>query len=84
MGKKPYSDPRWWDNPCPITSQCGTCKHFKLGTTSCKAFDKIPKDILANHELHDHPIDGDHGLQYDPIDPDAPRPVRLKKVMPYD
>ena len=84
MEKKPYSDPRWWDNPHPIMTQCGICKHFKRGTTGCKAFARIPKDVLANYELHDHPIDGDHGFQFEPIDPSAPRPVQRKKVMPYD
>ncbi len=84
MGKKPYSDSRWWDNPHPIMTQCGTCKHFKRGTISCKAFSKIPKDILANYILHDHPIDGDRGFQYEPIDPGAPKPVQRKKAMPYD
>lgn len=84
MEKKLYSDSRWWDNPHPIAAQCGNCKHFKRGTISCKAFVKIPKDILANYEIHDHPIDGDHGFQFEPIDPSAPKPVQRKKVMPYD
>lgn len=84
MEKKPYSDSRWRDNPCPIMTQCGKCRHFKRGTISCKAFTEIPNDILANYEIHDHPIDGDQGFQFEPIDPSAPRPVQRKKAMPYD
>lgn len=84
MEKKPYSDPRWWDNPQPIIVQCGLCKHYKRGTRSCKAFNYIPHDIFGNYEIHDHPIEGDHGFRFDPIDPNGPKPKKCKKVMPYD
>lgn len=80
MEKKPFSDARWWDNPHPIVSQCGYCKHFKRGTLSCKAFELIPKDLLSNYKLHDHPIEGDHGIRFEPIDPNGPKPQKRKKL----
>lgn len=83
-GSKSYSARRWHDNPGFVMAQCSTCRNFKLGTTSCKAFAKIPRDILLNYELHDHPIDGDRGFRYEPKDHNAPKPVQRKKVMPYD
>lgn len=87
MSKKAYSAPRWWDNPMPIFPQCNTCKNYigyKDGVICCKAFSKIPKDILNNYELHNHPIEGDHGIIFEPIDPNAPKVKQRKKVMPYD
>ena len=51
MNKKPYSDARWRDNPMPRTPYCGYCKHFiglVDGHLSCKAFDKIPRDIMRS------------------------------------
>lgn len=87
MEKKPYSDARWWDNPMPHTPQCGKCKNYIGyidGLLCCKAFDSIPRDIVLDYVLHDHPIDGDKGFRFEPIDPSAPKPVQRKKVMPYD
>ncbi|MDO4314652.1 MAG: hypothetical protein Q4C45_02665 [Oscillospiraceae bacterium] len=84
MKKKPFSDARWWDNPCAVTSQCGYCKHYKIGTLSCKAFERIPKDILGNYVIHDHPVEGDHGILFEPTDPNVPKVKQRKKVMPYD
>lgn len=84
MEKKPYRDARWRDNPCAITAQCGYCKHFKRGTVSCKAFPRIPNDILGNYVIHDHPVEGDHGILFEPIDPNGPKPEKRKKLMPYD
>ncbi len=88
MTKKPYSDARWRDNPMPRTPFCGYCKHFigiVDGHVSCKAFDKIPRDIMNDYIVHDHPMEGDHGYQFEPKDPDnAPKLTPRKKVMPYD
>lgn len=60
---KPYSHSRWWDNPKMIPSQCNDCKYF-YGFGKCQAFpDGIPIAIMDNDVLHDHPIEGDQGLQ---------------------
>lgn len=65
MEKRPYSDRRWRDNPGFITAKCGKCKHFNLGTLSCKGFERIPDEILTNKVFHDHAIAGDHGYRYE-------------------
>lgn len=41
MEKKPYSDPRWWDNPMPSFSDCGACIYHR-GRRKC---DKYPEGI---------------------------------------
>ena len=89
MEKKKYSDPRWWDNPMPRIPHCGYCKHYVGivdGRVSCKAFKQIPKDIMKDHVVHDHPIEGDHGYRWEPRDPEtAPKKLTpRKKVMDYD
>lgn len=46
MEKKPYSDPRWWDNPMPKSSACGNCKFYQ-GFLKCEKYNpKIPMAIL--------------------------------------
>lgn len=82
--KKLFSAERWRVDSGTIFSQCNNCKHLKRGTLSCAAFERIPRDILVNYELHDHPIEGDHGIIFEPIDPNAPKAKQNKKVMPYD
>lgn len=88
MTKQLYSDSRWWDNPKPRTPVCCTCKHYigvVDGHVSCKAFSKIPKDIRNDYVIHDHPIEGDHGFQYEPEDSkNVPKLIPRKKLMPYD
>ena len=52
---------------------CIYCKHY-LGTANrdppptCEAFNPgpIPEEILAMASKHLHPIEGDHGLQFEP------------------
>jgi hypothetical protein len=39
--------------------------------STCEAFPKkIPYDIISGHFIHTEPYPGDHGIMYDPIDPD--------------
>ncbi len=68
---KPYSDPRWWDNPKPRTLRCSYCKHNDLESPDavCAAFpDGIPREILKEDVLHDGPYPGDHGLRFEPME----------------
>ena len=89
MAKKKFSDPRWWDDPMFRTPYCGYCKHFIPsvdGKIRCKAFERIPHDIINDYVVHDHPIEGDHGYRWEPRDPEtAPKKLTpRKKVMDYD
>ena len=46
MKKKSYSDPRWWDNPTPISSLCGKCRYWH-GFGKCDKYEtKVPQEIL--------------------------------------
>jgi hypothetical protein len=55
---------------------CFDCKHFQgpapPGTMSayvCEAFpDGIPMNILLLQPDHREPVDGDHGIQFEPKD----------------
>ena len=50
-----------------IASQCMFCKHFQPDWT-CAAFPKgIPETVVMNEADHRKPIDGDHGVQFEPI-----------------
>jgi hypothetical protein len=56
------------ESPLPQYSlQCGVCQHIRdthLQRT-CRAFpDGIPPDVWNGVVRHDHPIKGDHGLQF--------------------
>lgn len=44
--------------------QCNSCKHY-IKTRSCKAFDRIPSDILTGRHDHRKPYPGDGGVLYD-------------------
>ena len=45
--------------------QCANCKHYKSKLT-CEAFpDGIPSDVVTTNRLHDKPIDGDDGIQFE-------------------
>lgn len=85
--KKLFSAERWRVDSGTIFSQCNNCKHFRCldeETLSCDAFEHIPNDIISNYVIHDHPIEGDHGIFFEPVDPNVPKVKQRKKVMPYD
>ena len=46
---------------------CNTCRHFKLMSNppSCKAFKKIPSEILGCENDHRNPMEGDNGIQWE-------------------
>jgi hypothetical protein len=54
---------------------CLPCKHFIFDENDvckhvCKAFpDGIPDEIWRGDNDHKKPYPGDHGIQYEPIDP---------------
>lgn len=51
---------RWSDTCC-------MCRHHQFGTKTCTAFpDGIPAAIWKTAEGHRSPVDGDHGIQFDP------------------
>lgn len=65
MEKKPYSDPRWWDNPMGVPSQCNDCRHYN-GDATCLAFPEgIPKEIASNKFIHNKPYENDNGFRYE-------------------
>ena len=48
---------------------CPTCKHYRA-LRSCDAFpaiDSIPDEIWDGKNDHREPVEGDHGIQYEPI-----------------
>jgi hypothetical protein len=49
--------------------QCHSCVHWKKGTLTCEAFPDdppgIPDAILTNEVIHDHDVEGDHGIHYE-------------------
>lgn len=58
-----------------IQPQCFDCKRYRGGTQDpetleryhfCEAFKKIPREILFNEVIHDHPVKGDGGLFFVP------------------
>lgn len=53
---------RWSDTCC-------RCKHHHFLTKTCAAFpDGIPAAIWNAADGHRSPVDGDHGIQFDPRD----------------
>ena len=47
-------------------SQCSKCLHFTAERT-CPAFPEgIPLDIMTWRVDHTKPVDGDHGIRFDP------------------
>lgn len=55
-----------------VDPQCYYCKHFHLADkqkNACDAFpDGIPGGVFLNLLDHRKPIDGDHGIQFEPKD----------------
>ena len=66
MGKEPYSDRRWRDEPAVIFSQCNGCLHYK-GFGKCVAFpDNIPEEIIRNKVKHDKGYTPETTVYYEP------------------
>lgn len=63
-----------------ISRQCSNCVNLsnavnKEGRPVCMAFpDGIPEEIITGDADHSKPYPGDHGFQYDPIDPSLDEP----------
>lgn len=64
-----------------ITAQCFNCRHLREEPPSdgwgfaCAAFPKgIPEEALTGNRDHREPVDGDHGVRFEPVgvdlDPD--------------
>lgn len=55
-----------------FTPICSYCKHFDLKTRDkevCAAFPSgIPAEVLKGRNNHRTPIEGDHGVQFDPVE----------------
>lgn len=61
----------------PPNSQCLFCRHFQGVTQpdgtemserlSCDAFDRIPSEVADNTVDHRQPVDGDKGIQFEPL-----------------
>ena len=58
---------------------CMWCKHYRWSSgAGCKAFpDGIPDEIWYSCNPHTEPLPGDHGVQFEPIDPPA-NPARVR------
>lgn len=51
------------------TSQCHSCKHWKKGTLTCKAYpDGIPVGFFTGEYDHTKTYPGDHGILYEPME----------------
>ena len=60
------------DNFVPINAarQCATCKHAIPMSLACKAYPNgIPKEIISGRWDHREHFPGDHGILYEPEDP---------------
>jgi len=70
---------------CPIPS-CPFCKHLDYDNLNehgfhhrCKAFQKIPMEILQGEHQHDTPYPGDNGITFERADADEMRRRTAKK-----
>jgi len=51
-----------WEYDMTILSNCFECEHFEGGKDfSCKAFKKIPNEIVFNDKEHKKPVKGQIG-----------------------
>ena len=47
-----------------INPICLECKHYK-SEWKCKAFEKIPEEIINGNNPHTEPFKGDNGIQFE-------------------
>jgi hypothetical protein len=67
-----------WKMTSPVLppEKCQQCVHMhgfrpNLRRVFCCAFiNGLPLSVLNGEEIHDHPIDGDHGIQFQAIPDD--------------
>ena len=62
-----------------LISQCMVCRHFRQEsgeTLTCDAYrERIPDPIFFNEKDHRRPLPGDHGIQWDALEPPLPHPM---------
>jgi hypothetical protein len=57
---------RFTDKPgAKILTPCATCKHRNADGFSCKAFVRIPQEILLGKVDHRTPVAGDNGIHWE-------------------
>jgi hypothetical protein len=50
-----------------LKCSCDYCNNF-ISDSKCKAFDRIPDEILVGIEKHETPYPGDNGIMFEPIE----------------
>lgn len=61
-------------------SQCAFCKHLVAdrGNWHCAAFlQGIPREVKNTEHDHRQPIEGDHGIRWEPYEPGVVHPLDL-------
>jgi hypothetical protein len=49
---------------------CSRCRHWNIGQRACDAFPNlIPISIWKGENDHHKPYPGDHGIQFEPVEP---------------
>ena len=81
-----HTQARGWSFQVPlhVSVQCLGCRH-RTSAVRCAAFpDGIPKPILTGDVDHSAPVEGDHGIQYEPTADGAVRPSELDRLLDGD
>ena len=56
-----------------IDTSCLNCKHLNADLYTCKAFPEgIINTIVTGELFHFEPIEGDNGIQFEPIEVEKP------------